>query len=53
MRAAALPLGAHADGMEVEVELISGSLWTFADGKIVRVDFYANREELRDAVGWR
>jgi ketosteroid isomerase-like protein len=38
-------------GMEVEVELISGSLWTFADGRISRVQFYANREELRAAVG--
>jgi ketosteroid isomerase-like protein len=38
-------------GMNVEVELISGSLWTFNDGKVVRVEFYANREELREAVG--
>jgi ketosteroid isomerase-like protein len=38
-------------GMDVEVELISGSLWTFRAGKIVRVQFYANREELREAVG--
>jgi SnoaL-like protein len=38
-------------GMDVEVELISGSLWTFRDDKIVRVHFYANREELREAVG--
>jgi len=38
-------------GMNAEVELISGSLWTFNDGKVVRVEFYANREELREAVG--
>jgi ketosteroid isomerase-like protein len=38
-------------GMEVEVELISGSLWTFRRGKIRRVEFYANRAELREAVG--
>lgn len=38
-------------GVDVEIELISGSLWTFGDGKIVRVEFYANREELREAVG--
>jgi ketosteroid isomerase-like protein len=38
-------------GMNAEVELISGSLWTFKDGKVVRVEFYANREELREAVG--
>jgi ketosteroid isomerase-like protein len=44
---------ARRHGMKAEVELISGSLWTFADGKIVRVQFYANREELREAVGWQ
>ena len=38
-------------GMDVEVELISGSLWTFRADKIARVHFYANREELREAVG--
>jgi hypothetical protein len=43
---------ARRHGMDVEVELISGSLWTFGDGKIVRVQFYANREELREAVGF-
>jgi len=42
---------ARRHGMEAEVELISGSLWTFGDGKVVRVQFYANREELREAVG--
>ena len=38
-------------GMDVEVELISGSVWTFHDGKIVRVEFHTNREELREAIG--
>ncbi len=42
---------ARRHGMDVEVELISGSLWTFGDGKIVRVEFYANREDLREAIG--
>jgi ketosteroid isomerase-like protein len=42
---------ARRHGMDVEVELISGSLWRFGNGKIVRVEFYANREDLRDAVG--
>jgi ketosteroid isomerase-like protein len=42
---------ARRHGMDVEVELISGSVWTFDDGKIVRVQFYANRQELREAVG--
>jgi ketosteroid isomerase-like protein len=42
---------ARRHGMDVEVELVSGSLWTFGEGKIVRVEFYANREELREAVG--
>jgi ketosteroid isomerase-like protein len=40
--------------MDAEVELISGSVWTFRDGRIARVEFYANREELRAATGlWR
>jgi ketosteroid isomerase-like protein len=38
-------------GMDVDVELISGSVWTFRAGRIVRVEFYANREELREATG--
>lgn len=42
---------ARRHGMDVDVELISGSLWTFADGRIVRVQFFANRDELREAVG--
>jgi ketosteroid isomerase-like protein len=37
--------------MDVEVELISGSVWTFHAGKIARVEFYANRDELRQATG--
>ena len=43
---------ARRHGMDLEVELISGSLWTFGNGKIVRVQFYANREELQEAVGF-
>jgi ketosteroid isomerase-like protein len=35
----------------MEVELISGSVWTFREGQIARVEFYANREELRAATG--
>jgi ketosteroid isomerase-like protein len=38
-------------GMDAEVELVAGSIWTFRDGKIARVEFYANREELRAAAG--
>jgi ketosteroid isomerase-like protein len=37
--------------MDAEVELISGSVWNFRDGKIARVEFYGNREELREATG--
>jgi ketosteroid isomerase-like protein len=36
---------------DVEVELISGSVWSFRDGKIARVEFYANRGELVSATG--
>jgi len=32
---------ARRHGTDVEVELISGALWTFGNGKIVRVQFYA------------
>jgi ketosteroid isomerase-like protein len=42
---------ARRHGMDVEVELVSGSVWTFGNGKVVRVQFHANREELREAVG--
>jgi ketosteroid isomerase-like protein len=42
---------ARRHDMDAEVELISGSVWTFHDGKITRVEFYANREELREATG--
>ena len=38
---------------DVEVELISGSVWIFRDGRIARVEFYANREDLREATGLR
>ena len=34
-------IAVYAAGMNLEVELISGSLWTFRNGKIVRVQFYA------------
>jgi ketosteroid isomerase-like protein len=39
------------DETDVDVELISGSVWTFRDGRIARVEFYRNREELREAAG--
>ena len=42
---------ARRHGMGAEVELISGSVWTFRGDKVVRVEFYANREELRAATG--
>jgi hypothetical protein len=42
---------ARHHGMDAEVELISGSVWTFRDGRVIRVEFYANREDLREAVG--
>jgi ketosteroid isomerase-like protein len=42
---------ARRHDMDVEVELISGSVWTVRDRKITRVEFYGNREELREATG--
>lgn len=41
---------ARRQDMDVEVELISGSVWKFRDSKIARVEFYANREELKEAT---
>jgi ketosteroid isomerase-like protein len=42
---------ARRHDMDVEVELISGSVWTVRDRKITRVEFYGNHEELREATG--
>jgi hypothetical protein len=42
---------ARRHDMDAEVELVSGSVWTFRTGKIARVEFYANREDLRAATG--
>jgi ketosteroid isomerase-like protein len=42
---------ARRHGMDAEVQLISGSVWTFRDRKVVRVQFFGNREALREAVG--
>jgi ketosteroid isomerase-like protein len=44
--------GRRAD-TDVDVELISGSVWTFRDGRIARVEFYRNREDLQEATGLR
>jgi ketosteroid isomerase-like protein len=44
---------ARRPDVEAEVELISGSVWTFRDRKVARVAFYANRDELREATGLR
>jgi ketosteroid isomerase-like protein len=38
---------------DAEVELISGSVWTVRDGRIARVEFYGNRDELFKATGLR
>jgi SnoaL-like domain len=36
---------------EAEVELISGSVWEVREGKIVRAEFCASREEALEAAG--
>jgi ketosteroid isomerase-like protein len=41
--------GRRAD-TNLDVALISGSVWTFREGRIARVEFYRNRDELRDAM---
>ena len=38
---------------EAEVELISGSVWELRDGKVVRVEFCASRDEALEAAGLR
>jgi ketosteroid isomerase-like protein len=40
--------GRHPDS-DVEVELRAGSVWTVSDGRITRVELYANREDLFEA----
>src|ERR687895_1382879 len=44
--------GRHA-GSDAEVELLAGSIWEIRAGKVARVELYANREELFEAVGGR
>jgi ketosteroid isomerase-like protein len=41
----------HRKGLEHEVELIGASIWTVREGKIARVEFYANRAEALTAAG--
>lgn len=36
---------------EAELELISGALWTFRDGMVVRVEFFSNRSDALEAAG--
>ena len=43
--------GRHHDS-EAEVELLAGSVWTVRAGKLTRVEFYANREDLFEASGF-
>ena len=38
---------------EAEVENIGGSVWTIEDGRVVRVEFHADRDEALEAAGLR
>ena len=40
-------------GMDAEVMVASGAVWTVRDGKVSRVAFYLNRGEALEAVGLR
>jgi len=40
-------------GTESEVEMISASVYLMRDGKVARVEHYANRAEALEAVGLR
>jgi hypothetical protein len=44
--------GRHRDS-DAEVELLAGSVWTVRAGKVARVEFYANRQDLFKASGFR
>jgi SnoaL-like domain len=44
---------ARRDDTEAEVELISGSVWQLRDGRIIRVEFCANRRQALEAAGLR
>jgi SnoaL-like domain len=44
--------GRHHDS-DAEVELLAGSVWTVRAGKVARVEFYANRQDLFEASGFR
>jgi hypothetical protein len=43
--------GRHHDS-DIEVELLAGSVWTVRAGKVARVEFYANRQDLFEASGF-
>jgi ketosteroid isomerase-like protein len=36
-----------------EVQTVGGSVWTVRDGKIVRIEFHADREDALEAAGLR
>jgi hypothetical protein len=38
---------------DIEVELLSGSVWEVRDGRIVRAEFFGNRDEALEAAGLR
>ena len=42
---------AQRPDVNAEVELISASVWEIRDGRIVRVEFFANREQALEAAG--
>jgi ketosteroid isomerase-like protein len=40
-------------GSDAEVDVVAASVWTLRDGKIARIEFYANREQALKSVGLR
>jgi len=38
-------------GMDLEVSILAGTVWTVRDGKIARVTFCARQSEALEAVG--
>ena len=48
-------LRVHAKGREsgVDVERLDGAVWTFRDGKCIRLDYYGSEAEALEAAGLR
>jgi ketosteroid isomerase-like protein len=46
-------LRVHARGRQsgIDIERVDGAVWTFRDGKCVRLDYYGSRDQALEAAG--